>query len=188
MSEQNEHSLIGYDPLAWMKDAEQSKNHLIAENDAFVDSESILKTTKAETLASDSLITATELSEAECNANLPQNIPSENNIEITPNKNADTASTAQITLEKAPSIQNINLLHEQLLAALNKNNKIDIDASAVISIDTATLQLLLVAKRTALPLHKQISIDFPSDQFIAAAHLLGLAEILDVNHAAAGFF
>jgi len=188
MSEHNEQSLIGYDPLAWMKDAEPSKNQLIAENDTFNDLESANEATGSEPLEQDSPINSNELSEFECNENPSPNIPAENNIKNPQNKHDDAGSTGQIALEKAPSIQNINLLHEQLLTALNKNNKIDIDASAVISIDTATLQLLLVSKRTAITLHKQVSIDFPSDQFVAAAHLLGIAEILDVKHAASGFF
>ena len=67
-------------------------------------------------------------------------------------------------------------------------NKIDIDASAVTTVDTATLQLLLVLKQTAVKMQKQVTIDFPSERFIEAAELLNLAELLNVDQAAAGFF
>jgi len=79
-------------------------------------------------------------------------------------------------------------LHERLMSALDKGSQLEIDASAITTIDTATLQLLLVLKQTALKMHKQVVIDFPSDKFVEAASLLGLAEMLDVDQAAAGFF
>jgi len=103
-------------------------------------------------------------------------------------ENAYLQQNQQIVLEAVQNIQNVTQLHERLLDSLNRVNKIDIDASAVMTIDTATLQLLLVLKQTAIKMQKEVSIDFPSEKFIEAAELLGLAEMLDVDRAAAGFF
>lgn len=93
-----------------------------------------------------------------------------------------------IVLQSTQSIQNVQALHESLLQAFNQAESIEIDASAVQQIDTASLQLLLIAKQSGSNLQKRISIDFPSERFIEAANLLGLAEILEVDQAAAGFF
>jgi anti-anti-sigma regulatory factor len=79
-------------------------------------------------------------------------------------------------------------LHERLLKALDNNSKIFLDASAVSVADTASLQLLLILKRTAIKLQKEVVIDFPSDRFIEAADLLGISEMLEVDQAAAGLF
>ncbi len=94
----------------------------------------------------------------------------------------------QIVLESILNIQNVNKLYEQLKNSLDEHNKIEIDASAVEQIDTANLQVLAVLKQTAVKLHKEIIFDFPSDKFLESAELLGLSEILELDHAAAGFF
>lgn len=106
-----------------------------------------------------------------------------------PNPTA-TGNTAlsRITLESTQSIQNVVELHEKLLLALQDSDKIEIDASAIQQIDTTSLQLMLVLKRSAINLEKEVSIDFPSERFVEAATLLGLAEMLEVDQAAAGFF
>ncbi len=86
------------------------------------------------------------------------------------------------------NIQNVTALHQQLAHMLANFDLIEIDASAVTMIDTSTLQLLLILKQTAIGLQKSISIDFPSDKFIEAAELLGIAEMLEVDQAASGLF
>ena len=103
-------------------------------------------------------------------------------------QNEEIADDSVITLDATLNIQNVTDLYERLVKQLENKNQIEIDASAVVSIDTATLQLLTVLKQTAIKLHKEVIIDFPSDKFIEAAELLGLSEVLEVDHAAAGFF
>ncbi len=95
---------------------------------------------------------------------------------------------SKVTLDATLNIQNIANLYEHLLNCLEAQNKIEIDASAVNSIDTSTFQVLIVLKQTAIKLQKEVIIDFPSDKFIEAAELLGLSEMLEVDQAAAGFF
>jgi ABC-type transporter Mla MlaB component len=93
-----------------------------------------------------------------------------------------------LILEASQTIQNVGELQEKLQHLLDIGNKIDIDASAVTQIDTATMQLLLVLKLTASSLQKEVNIDFPSDRFLEAAKLLGVAEMLSVDQVASGFF
>jgi len=93
-----------------------------------------------------------------------------------------------ITLDVTLNIQNVSGLYERLLNLLESQNKIEIDASAVVSIDTASLQVLIVLKQTAIKLQKEVIIDFPSVKFIEAAELLGLSEMLTVDQPAAGLF
>jgi len=95
---------------------------------------------------------------------------------------------SKLILDATLNIQNVNHLYEQVLALLEGQDKIEIDASSVTAIDTATLQLLIVLKQSAVKLGKEIVFDFPSDKFIDSAELLGLAEMLEIDQAAAGFF
>ncbi len=99
-----------------------------------------------------------------------------------------TASTHVINLEATQNIQNVSDLHQKIFAVYQQHDKIEIDASEVSSIDTSSLQLLLVLKRTAMNENKEISFDFPSERFIEAAELLGMSDMLGVDKADAGFF
>lgn len=167
MAEQEESSLIGYDPLAWMQEPaeiadRQSSSALPDEPEQF---------------------------------QLPdEEVGVDSNDEQVPDTDVDETVVAwpenggAIVLDAVQNIQNVAQLHKILLDALENSDKIEIDASATTVIDTATLQLLLVLKQTAIRLQKEIVIDFPSDKFIEAAKLLGLAEILDVDRASAGLF
>ena len=152
-------NLIGYDPLAWMKDA---NNEDMQTPD---DSQSLTHST-VNKLEYESPLNKLE-SETQESENPANNI---------------------ISLEATQTIQNISALHERLAWALESGEKIDIDASGVTTIDTATLQLLLIMTRTALRLQREVVIDFPSERFIEAARLLGLSELLGVEQSAAGFF
>lgn len=99
-----------------------------------------------------------------------------------------TTTADPIMLDAVLNIRHINELHESLLKAFETRKTLEIDASAVTSVDTATLQLLTVLKQAAVKSGKQIVFDFPSEKFIDSARLLGLAELLEVEHAASGLF
>ncbi len=83
-----------------------------------------------------------------------------------------------IDLEAKSSIQTVGNLYEQLKCSLASHDKIEIDASAVSSIDTATLQLLVSLKKDASHLQKEVSIIYPSSKFIESAYLLGVYHLL----------
>ena len=167
MADTNEESLIGYDPLAWMRESEAEANSLLpAETDD----------TAELPLDSGDQSTGNEFTSNDTDA------------EVVVAADGDTGGAIQIILEPVQSIQTVAKLHERLIEALQDGHKIEIDASAVTTIDTATLQLLLVLKQTAMKQMREISIDFPSERFVEAAELLGLAEMLEVDQAASGFF
>ncbi len=84
-----------------------------------------------------------------------------------------------VKLEPEISIQKVKDLHERLMASLEQNENIEIDAAEVKLIDTATLQLLVVFKQEAVKLHKQVEFT-ASERFIDSAKLIGVAEMLDV--------
>lgn len=84
-----------------------------------------------------------------------------------------------ITLEATSTIQNVVKLYEKLKRSYSANKVIEIDASCVSSIDTATLQLLVALKRDAIKEQKNVVFAAPSERFIEAAELLGLLEILN---------
>jgi ABC-type transporter Mla MlaB component len=72
-------------------------------------------------------------------------------------------------------------LHEKLKQVLAAHDQIEINASDVASIDTATLQLLVSLKKDAVKLQKTVSIIYPSPRFVESARLLGLSDVLDVH-------
>lgn len=174
MSKKDEISMIGYDPLAWLHEAEVEKQAFEQQantSDAWVelDDEPDIETkqngwVETENSDSDEWVSNTESSD-------------ENGCE---HKDA-TSQTQSIVLNSVQNIQTVSQLQAQLLLALAGGNKIDIDASAVTQIDTATLQLLVVLKQTAVNQKKAVSIDFPSERFIEAAKLLGLSAVLNVE-------
>lgn len=194
MAEQDERSMIGYDPLAWMHDNKPAETDdpppqpletKINDDSASVEQES------------DLAIVDTDLSEVEAihTEDNPETLTAALDIEHSAEPEDELAypdsassSTAGLTLNASQTIQNVGELHEQLQRLLDTGNKIDIDASAVAQIDTATLQLLLVLKLTATKVQKEVNIDFPSERFLEAANLLGVAEMLSVDQAASGFF
>jgi len=179
MTTKNKENLIGYDPLAWMN--EES------------DSESSKKSQDQETMENlDALVSDRAISEAMIN----QGMEKQDSVETEPELDENTETEAwvesennsKIILESTLNIQNVTELHDSLLTSITDNDNLEIDASAVIAIDTASLQLLAILKQESIKLNKEVSFDFPSDKFIEAAELLGIEELLGVNHAAAGFF
>lgn len=171
MAEKDEDSLIGYDPLAWMHRTNAEQGEQATESDV------------AQQMAS---------FESEGSIDEPSMVSETAGIQMptvmTENTSPGGSEEAVLVLEPVLNIQNVSALHQRLIQMLNNFDAIDIDASSVTMIDTATLQLLLILKQTAVGLQKSIAIDFPSDRFIEAAELLGVAEMLEVDQAASGFF
>lgn len=91
-----------------------------------------------------------------------------------------------IILDATLTIQNVVKLHERLQICYSANDSIEINASQVESIDTATLQLLTALKKEAVKQQKQIVFSAPSRRFIESAGLLGLLDILDIERLCEG--
>jgi anti-anti-sigma regulatory factor len=86
-----------------------------------------------------------------------------------------------INLDTTLTVQNVVKLHEKLKQSYSVNNTIEINASQVSSIDTATLQLLVALKKDADKQQKEVVLVEPSLRFIESAGLLGLLEILAID-------
>lgn len=103
------------------------------------------------------------------------------------NEWVDDAMTEQeelspiVDLGSTLTIQHVGELHEKLKLSLAMFDEIEINASDVSAIDTASLQLLVALKKDAANLQKQVSIIYPSPRFVESAQLLGLLEILEVT-------
>lgn len=71
-------------------------------------------------------------------------------------------------------------VYDQLNALLESDDVdgVVLDASEVVKVDAAGLQLLLCFYRTAAKFHKPIAWRSPSEEFIESAHILGLDEEL----------
>ncbi|OAI06814.1 STAS domain-containing protein [Methylomonas methanica] len=170
MAEKDEDSLIGFDPLAWMHRSDFNQDSQRDDVD------------KLESHAASAFVSE--------NAEVPGQAMNHDEEPTIASESfpSEQGERAILVLEPVLNIQNVALLHQRLTQMLSNFEAIDIDASGVMMIDTATLQLLLILKQTAIGLQKSISIDFPSDKFIEASELLGIAEMLEVDQVASGFF
>lgn len=92
----------------------------------------------------------------------------------------DAIVEPHIDLEKDATIKNVAELYDAIKNALAAHDAIEINAADVVSIDTATLQLLVSLKKDAPNLGKTVEIIYPSERFLESAALLGLTEILGV--------
>lgn len=106
-----------------------------------------------------------------------------NTIADFPEELPDTEDVIEsvINLEPVLTIQNVVKLYGKLKQSYSVNNAIEINASHVSSIDTATLQLLVALKKDAVKQQKEVVLVEPSLRFIESAKLLGLLEILDID-------
>ncbi len=170
---------VGFDPLEWMNDEpEVAVSEVINE-----------KIEESEVSVVDDVQGETEIVEVEAIVAADENTELEGEVPIEAiEQDVETGSESKITLDATLNIQTVGALYDQFLKMLDTQNIIEIDASSVESIDTATLQLITVFKQAGIKLQKEISVDFPSDKFVEAAEILGLAELLEVDQAAAGFF
>lgn len=68
------------------------------------------------------------------------------------------SSVERLVLERELTIYNALKLKQQLVLALEHGNALELDLSQVTEIDTAGLQLLILAKREAARKNKQLAI------------------------------
>jgi ABC-type transporter Mla MlaB component len=93
---------------------------------------------------------------------------------------ADAAIEPGITLDTNLSIQNIVKLYDRLKKIYATHDAIEIDASHVASVDTATLQMLVALKKDAIKQNKTVDLFQPSPRFIESARLLDLVDMLEI--------
>jgi anti-anti-sigma regulatory factor len=91
------------------------------------------------------------------------------------------AAESVIHLNANLTIQNVVKLHEILKNSYSVHDSIEIDASQVATIDTATLQLLAALKKEAIKQQKSVAMTAPSRRFIESAALLGLLELFEIE-------
>ncbi len=164
MTTKGSESLIGFDPLAWINDDDETPAQ---------EESSVEQVDEISSKVADESGPTEELRSQE----------SLNEPEIT-----ELIDNSKIILEDTLNINTVLELHGKLMQALKDNDSLEIDAANVNNIDTASLQLLVVLKQEAFKLGKDIVFDFPSDRFIEAAELLGIDNMLGVDQSAAGFF
>lgn len=95
---------------------------------------------------------------------------------------ADNAVEPAISLDANLSIQNVVKLYDKLKKAYAAYDTIEIDASHVASVDTATLQLFVALKKDAMKQKKEVNFFQPSPRFIESARLLDLLDILEITY------
>lgn len=126
--------------------------------------------------------------------NNPENLEADSN-EVDMNTDTDLPETMSsdevvtddviepvINLDPNLSIQNVVKLYEKLKKSYSAYDAIEIDASHVTSVDTATLQLFVALKKDAIKQNKEVDFFQPSARFIESARLLDLLEILDITY------
>jgi ABC-type transporter Mla MlaB component len=86
-----------------------------------------------------------------------------------------------IELNSEATIKHIAALYETIKRTLEVHDTIEINASDVTTIDTATLQLLVSLKKDTSQSNKTVDIIYPSTRFIESAKLLNLLDVLEVT-------
>lgn len=93
---------------------------------------------------------------------------------------ADDVVDSVINLEPTLSIQNVVKLYDKLKKVYAAYDSIEIDASHVSSVDTATLQLFAALKKDAVKQNKEVVFFQPSPRFVESARLLDLIDMLEI--------
>ncbi len=86
-----------------------------------------------------------------------------------------------VELGTEASLKTIAQLHETFKQVLAAHDTIEINASDVATIDTATFQMLVSLKKDAPNLGKTINIIYPSARFVESAKLLDLLTVLEIT-------
>ncbi|MFU8787582.1 MAG: STAS domain-containing protein [Methylobacter sp.] len=183
MATSEENDLIGYDPLAWMEGSAGNNEDSIsddasqAEEPQLIDDEAGMADEAGDDWG-DTDWGGNEQDvaiEDEGDGAIVDEVVAEVSVV------EEETEGSQIDLDATLTIQNVVSLHEKLKQILAAHDEIEINASDVASIDTATLQLLVSLKKDAVKLKKAVSIIYPSPRFVESARLLGLLEVLDVD-------
>ncbi len=191
MAASEDNDLIGYDPLAWME-GNADKNEQTIDNGSsdsdeaqhLIDDE--IGMTGADDY-SDDLMADSDLNITLEDGIVIAEIELENDTvcidagAVAVDSMSEETEGSQIDLDSTLTIQNVVKLHEKLKNLLDLHDQIEINASDVSSIDTATLQLLVSLKKDADKLQKKVTIIYPSPRFVESAQLLGLLDVLDVD-------
>ena len=164
-------NLIGYDPLGWMSAD-------VVEESAIT--EPVKKVTRAKAkVASVEIIeevNAVEVSEIEIIEEILEELSANSE-----NENENDNIEPLVELGANPSLKSLSTLYTTFKRVIDEHDVIEINASEIATIDTATLQLLVSLKKDASRLNKTITIIYPSERFIESAKLLDLLTILDVT-------
>lgn len=101
----------------------------------------------------------------------------------------ETRSGRVLQLEPMLTIQGVTALHSELCGCLAAQEALEINASAVESVDTACLQLLIVTLRQARAEGLDFNLTEPSGRFLDCVRTLGVASLMGLangNTAEAG--
>lgn len=195
MATSDENDLIGYDPLAWMEGNtdknEETTNNECCESDNKQEGTACDNEIRRADTYSDDLIGSIEesaiLKVAKADELVVDGLEDEKSEDLIEEMVVDSVLEEMdeplFDLDATLTIQNVVKLHEKLKSFLAVHDQIEINASDVSSIDTATLQLLVSLKKDATKLQKKVTIIYPSPRFVESAQLLDLLDVLEVHEA-----
>ncbi len=172
MANNEENSLIGYDPLAWM---EQEQSDVAEPSDDILAATGLMASQDTEDSDIDPELVAENSSEPDEEAAMIDDTTEQQQTED------EISAESPVLLEPLQNIQNVGRLHQRLKKVLAANDLIEINASEVNSIDTTTLQLLVALKKDVSKLDKILLFDSPSPRFYESVKLLGLLDVLDIK-------
>jgi ABC-type transporter Mla MlaB component len=204
MATSEENDLIGYDPLAWMEGVtDENEDHLVTDQidsddkseeplviedeismvDDYSDDTSILSAmsdAEGNSTVEDEMV-ADEVDSAFMEGTADDSMNTIQGAAVADDSVLEQTDESLIDLDATLTIQNVVKLYEKLKDVLSVYDQIEINASDVSSIDTATLQLLVSLKKDADKLQKKVTIIYPSPRFVESAQLLGLLDVLGVD-------
>jgi ABC-type transporter Mla MlaB component len=182
MATSKKNDLIGYDPLAWMEgSSDKTKEHLAVNQTDKDDKSGVQQLANGDIgIIVDCPDSSTENSEEDAILNIADDTKLEMD-EMAKDFEAVETERSIIDLDATLTIQHVVQLHERLKSFMAMHDQFEINASDVVSIDTATLQLLVSLKREAVKLQRNVDIIYPSPRFVESAQLLGLSDVLGVQ-------
>ncbi|HEX8962017.1 MAG TPA: STAS domain-containing protein [Rhodocyclaceae bacterium] len=91
--------------------------------------------------------------------------------------------SGRLAIDGELTIQTASARHAELLAALGSSDQLDIDLAGVVEVDSAGLQLLLAARKSALAAGKELRLVNASLTVLEALEFLALANQLPMERA-----
>lgn len=173
-------SLIGIDPLAWLKDGDfndESVDQKSSENTEVIQENSV-DDPEADIVIDNEVLEIIEKDFEEPSEENTEEITDQEKMEVEVTdmeiQQAETNTDQAFKLEGSITIADVSELHSQFKATLGDSKELVVDCSEVAGVDAAALQLLVAFVHETGNQACQLTWKEPSDSLKAAIQLTGL--------------
>lgn len=168
---------IGFDPLAWMNEEEKPKENL---EESAKSTEPVAESATGKEEDSVETASAQETETAKITSQPVKEVKEVKAVESPVEVPVASGDGYRVNLAGKTDISTAEQLKDELEEALQQSDAIILVAEEVERADGAALQLLTAFVRKIEDAHRELTWESPSEQFIAAANILGLKETLQL--------